>query len=729
MQTTSNLRRNLIRVQKTINWILQARAPVWVLIALFYCATLSASSSGDTLFLNSTTSSSNAAKTLYYFEDNTDTVSFSLVSSLAFSNRFIQHKSNATANFGFTSSSYWFKMTVKNKQEEPLSRFLEIAYPFLNELTLYIPDENGTLQIQKLGDHLPFAQRKFDDKNFIYPLTFRGNEVKTLYAHISCDGEATSFPIRIVAPVQLAIDNASERLMLGFYYGIVVFALFLSVFLGSSLRENINYRYFLYVLSVGLFQFSIDGLAFEYFWPNNSWLANHIIPMAGSAAIFFLIKFTQFLLLTQSHVPKICKFLNVLATTVLILFVCSALPNPFYAFSLKALNFMVLIVNVTILVAAIKVNNLNYRPARYFLIAFLLLLVGTSLQMLKNFDLLPRMFFTEYGIQLGSGIEIIFLSFALSERVRALKDEKQEAQELLLRQLEENNRLQREMNIELEQKVKERTVEIQQQKEVVEDQKKLIEIKHKEITDSINYAERIQRSFLATQNLLDENLSEYFVFFQPKDIVSGDFYWAHQLANTQFVLVAADSTGHGVPGAIMSILNISSLESALKAEHTEPADILNYTRTEIITRLKKDGSLDGGKDGMDAALLVFDRKSNTMCYAAANNPIWIVRNSVLIELEADKMPVGKHERDTVPFAQHKVDLQKGDMVYLFTDGYADQFGGPKGKKFLYSRLKSLLALLAVLPINEQEQKIKSEFFAWKSDLDQTDDVVMIGFRV
>lgn len=698
-----------------------------VLLAFFSKAWASVTVS-DTAYLPENITRLSLNNRLGFLVDSAKVLDLHQILSPSVQNKFQQHNSASIANFGFTSQTYWFKLVLKNEQRKQ-RKLLEIPYPFLNELIVYISNAQGGFDTIAVGDHFPFSHRKYQSKNFLFDLNLDAQETKLIYARIQCDGEATSFPVNVIDPAQLSVDASDEHLLLGFYYGIVVFALFLSIFLGASLKESINYRYFFYVLSVGLFQFSIDGLAFQYFWPNSVWLANHIIPIAGSAGLFFLIKFTQFLLLTQKHLPRFCKYLNVLATIVFLLFIAAFLNNPFFSFSLKALNFMALVVNLSILIAAIKVNRLGFRPSRYFLIAFLLLLIGTTLQMLKNFDILPRVFLTEYGIQLGSGIEIIFLSFALSERVRVLKDEKQAAQDLLLSQLKENNRLQKEMNIELEQKVQQRTIEIKQQKELVETQKKLIEEKHKEITDSINYAERIQRSFLATKAVLNSNLENYFVFFQPKDIVSGDFYWATELQDGNFALAVADSTGHGVPGAIMSILNISSLELAIREQLLEPAEILNYTRTAIIERLSKDGSIDGGKDGMDTSLIVLDKNKQRLQYAAANNPVWIVRNGQLIELAADKMPVGKHERDTTAFSQHTVDLQADDMLYLFTDGYADQFGGPKGKKFLYSRLKSLLTLIAALPLSEQEQKIRAEFFNWKGQLDQTDDVVVFGLRI
>ncbi|MDP2385254.1 MAG: SpoIIE family protein phosphatase [Bacteroidota bacterium] len=266
-------------------------------------------------------------------------------------------------------------------------------------------------------------------------------------------------------------------------------------------------------------------------------------------------------------------------------------------------------------------------------------------------------------------------------------------------------------------------------------QKHLVEEKHKEITDSINYAERIQRSFLATKEQLDNNLKEYFVFFQPKDVVSGDFYWASTLKNGNFALVTADSTGHGVPGAIMSLLNTSSLEKAVESGVYEPSEILNHTRKTIIERLKKDGSTEGGKDGMDCSLLSLNTDKNKLTYAAANNPVWIVRTSAnftqneLIELKPDKIPVGKHDRDTISFTQHEVELQKGDMIYVLTDGFPDQFGGPKAKKFMYKKLKETLVSISEKPLNEQDNILRSVLKVWMEGSEQVDDITLIGIRV
>ncbi len=273
----------------------------------------------------------------------------------------------------------------------------------------------------------------------------------------------------------------------------------------------------------------------------------------------------------------------------------------------------------------------------------------------------------------------------------------------------------------LEQKVRDRTIEISHQKELIEE-------KHKEITDSINYAERIQRTFLATNELLNKNLKDYFVFFKPKDIVSGDFYWGAILINGNFAFATADSTGHGVPGAIMSLLNIMSIEKAIE-NLTDPAEILNHTRKTIIERLKKDGSEKGGKDGMDCSLICFDLKNKQLQIAAANNPVWIIRSGEVMEIKPDKMPVGKHDRDNETFTAKIIDVKEGDVVYALTDGFPDQFGGEKGKKFMSKNLRELLTTNAHLPMQEQKQLLEDTFIKWTGDLEQVDDVTVVGIRI
>jgi serine phosphatase RsbU (regulator of sigma subunit) len=270
---------------------------------------------------------------------------------------------------------------------------------------------------------------------------------------------------------------------------------------------------------------------------------------------------------------------------------------------------------------------------------------------------------------------------------------------------------------------------VEQQKELVEKQKEQVEEAHKEITDSINYAERLQRSLMADEKLLAQNLGNYFVYFNPKEAVSGDFYWSAELPEKKFVLVCADSTGHGVPGAIMSMMNMNSLKEAVKEGQTKSDEILNHTRKTIIQTLANDGSAEGGKDGMDAVLLIFNHNKTELEFSLANNPLWIIRAGELLEFKADKMPVGRHDKQDTLFTRHTEKLQKGDLIYIFTDGFADQFGGEKGKKFKYSALKELLLSIAEKPMEEQKTILSKTFENWRGNLEQVDDVCVVGVRV
>ena len=252
----------------------------------------------------------------------------------------------------------------------------------------------------------------------------------------------------------------------------------------------------------------------------------------------------------------------------------------------------------------------------------------------------------------------------------------------------------------------------------------IIEDQHKDIKDSINYAKRIQYALLANNNLLDRNLPEHFILFEPKDIVSGDFYWGTEHEN-KFYLAVCDSTGHGVPGAFMSLLNIGFLSEAIKEKNIfEPNEILNYVRKRLIDSIDREDQ----KDGMDAILICIDKTTNVIKYSAANNGPVLIRNNEIIKLPKDKMPVGRGERKD-SFSLFTIDCQKGDALYLYTDGYADQFGGRSGKKFKYKQLNELLLSNSNAPFKEQMQMLNSSFLSWKGNLEQVDDVCLIGVKI
>jgi serine phosphatase RsbU (regulator of sigma subunit)/tetratricopeptide (TPR) repeat protein len=268
-----------------------------------------------------------------------------------------------------------------------------------------------------------------------------------------------------------------------------------------------------------------------------------------------------------------------------------------------------------------------------------------------------------------------------------------------------------------------------EQKEIESNkQKGIIQEKQKEILDSINYAKRIQTSFLATENELNNHLKNYLVIYKPKDIVSGDFYWCERIENRIYVAVC-DCTGHGIPGAFMSLLNISLLNEAVHSKLLKnPDEIFNFVRKILVLGLNKNEE-QSGNDGMDGILFCIDLNNpKIITYAAANNSPLLIKNGQIIEGKCDKMPVGKSPKDQLPFSLFNFEIEPNDLLLGLTDGYVDQFGGEHGKKFKYSQLKNIIQNNHHLELNSLKNKLELSFDEWKGKLEQVDDVCVIGIK-
>jgi serine phosphatase RsbU (regulator of sigma subunit) len=259
----------------------------------------------------------------------------------------------------------------------------------------------------------------------------------------------------------------------------------------------------------------------------------------------------------------------------------------------------------------------------------------------------------------------------------------------------------------------------------LEEKNKIIEEQHKDIIDSINYAKRIQQAVLKEEEHVSAHLPPHFILFKPKDIVSGDFYWALEKAEYLYV-TAADCTGHGVPGAFLTMLGISYLNEINATEEIlTPAEILDQLRSKIVKELSRHGTT---KDGMDISLMRINLKTKELMWAGAFNPLWYIESGVLKEIKANKQPIGYVE-DAKPFTNHTLHLNPNDIVYLFTDGFADQFGGEKGKKYKYKQLEEKLLANCHKTLEEQKDILNTSFNSWKGNLEQVDDVTIIGITI
>ncbi|MCK5856234.1 MAG: SpoIIE family protein phosphatase [Bacteroidales bacterium] len=270
--------------------------------------------------------------------------------------------------------------------------------------------------------------------------------------------------------------------------------------------------------------------------------------------------------------------------------------------------------------------------------------------------------------------------------------------------------------------IKEATVEITKQKDQLEE-------KNRNIIDSIRYAQRIQEAVIPSDREFKKYFNKSFVLWKPRDIVSGDFYWVAP-KHDKVYLAAADSTGHGVPGAFMSIMGIAFLNQILGSSKIKnAAEILNQLRHFVITAINKEQESTANKDGMDIAVCVFDFKKMQIDYSGAYNALYIIRNGELLETKADRMPIGMHSRDHIPFKNKLIDIQKGDKIYTFSDGYSDQFGGPKGKKFMAKRFKRLLLEIEDQNMEKQKETLWQRIIEWRGDIEQLDDIIIIGIEI
>ncbi|HEY6159820.1 MAG TPA: SpoIIE family protein phosphatase [Bacteroidia bacterium] len=282
----------------------------------------------------------------------------------------------------------------------------------------------------------------------------------------------------------------------------------------------------------------------------------------------------------------------------------------------------------------------------------------------------------------------------------------------------------------LEQKVEERTAEVVQQKQEIEMQKIKMEVLFNHVTDSIRYAKRIQEAILPPDHLIKSLLPDSFVYYKPKDIVSGDFYWLEQVG-TKVFFAAVDCTGHGVPGAFMSIVGHNQLKQVMNriTDH-KPSVVLDELSKGISDSLHQNYDGSTAKDGMDLSLCSIDFEKKELEFSGAFNPLYLIRDNDLQEVKANKFPIGIFlGREARNFTNHKIGLEKGDVLYIFSDGYADQFGGPKGKKFMANQFRNLLMQIHHLPMEEQKEMLDRTLETWKGSEEQVDDILVIGVRI
>lgn len=668
-------------------------------------------------------------------------------------------RSDAVPNLDFTTARWWLKFSVTNQTNNP-NFILEVARPITNTTAFYQVRgeiiENEFLS----GDDHSFDKKAIPHRKNLFPLYIEKGETKTYVVQLESDGEVITLPLKIYDKISFFESDYLFQFTYGFYFGMMLLVVFIYFFFYVLLKDKSFLFYIIYVFCQAVMQFSLDGYAFQYIFPTGGYFTNHIVLISASLTIIFLLFYVSAFLKLKQNSPRLLKIYNITLIFVLVAFVLSLIPGITYTISYPLINATSLLSVVLTLVSIYILKSKGHTICNYFTVAFTVLILGAILFILGNFNILGNADFSQNALKISSAIEVIILSISMSNKYRDLQKEKEAAQAAAYKSLEEKNALMDQINVRLEKQVKERTAEIELQKEQLAEY-------NAEILSSIKYAKRIQEAILPAKEYVRTFLHDYFVFYRPKDVVSGDFYFIDQARTTNDsathlkIFAAVDCTGHGVPGAFMSIVGNNYLVQGLtEPSVNSPADALDFLNKGVVKSLRQDASHKNNsvRDGMDVALCALDEQTKKLYFAGAKNPVYVVRKTnsaesfgfevneknplksdidskYLLEIKGDKQPIGAYmDEELIPFTNKEIQLQSGDIVYVFTDGFADQFGGAdqndgKGKKYTYKRFKQFLMSISDLPSDEQYKMLRNEFVNWKGDTEQTDDVLIIGVRV
>jgi serine phosphatase RsbU (regulator of sigma subunit) len=667
-----------------------------------------------------------------FFEDKSGVMSFDEVRDHG---HFV-FKGVEIPNFNVTPDAVWGK--IKLTCNEEADWYLQLDPASFNRVTVFQKKGDGSWMEETTGNALPLEHRSLKVNHYFFKLDLKPSDTTEVYFLVK-DYYPMQFDLHVGSLESFVAPSHNADLYNGICYGIMIMMLIYNFYLYITQKTIVYLHYVLYVFFSMVFSAYLGGYALHF----PGWLLKPIqwAPILPPACFgIFGLLFTLHLfkeVFSKRFKQIVYVFISIAAADIILS--CTALVH----LSENIIQPLGLLLGILCISGAIIALRKKHSSAIYYLVGFGAYMGSLFYLIFSAQGVFVANKFTWHALATGSAIESIMLSFALGDKLKVSLRERQKAQDEVIRQVTENERLVKEQNSVLEQKVRERTQELEE--------------KNKEVLDSIYYARRIQQALLAHGEFLNRNLPEHFIFFKPKDIVSGDFYWATLVqsselavrtvsntssstshpepvegqnerqisANSQlFYLAVCDSTGHGVPGAFMSLLNISFLNEAISEKKIiEPGKVFDHVRMRLVENI----SQEGAKDGMDGILCGIDFARKTLTYAAANNAPVLVRSNEVIPLLKDKMPVGKGEKMD-SFTSNTVQLQKGDCLYLFTDGYGDQFGGPKGKKFKHRKLEETLIAISDQPLPKQYEILETTFNDWKGNLEQVDDVLVIGIR-
>ncbi|MNK33152.1 Phosphoserine phosphatase RsbP [compost metagenome] len=617
-------------------------------------------------------------------------------------------------NLGFETKDVWFYFETKNASKSRLIRMLKLSNPIIDEVDVYKRIGNSTfIPIAKGGDQRPFSWRYNGNRELIFPLKLDPHSTNGFLFRVNNGGEQFYFQSSLEKGSYIQVKHGNKQVFYGLLFGVMIFIIILNLAIGILFRQRIAYIYTLYGASFTLLQLSLLGFGTTWLWTDQYFISNRANPVLASLGVLFFLNFTYRFLDLKKNTPRIIPFVRIIQATLLLNICISLIPGTvFMNISAVTVNALTLILNLFIIYPLIVTLKTGSRTAKSYLLAFSILQISVFAFVLRNFGVIPNTFLADNGLQIGFAVEMVILTFGILQRFKLMNDAS-------ISTLAEANKLKENLNIQLEAEVDLRTKEVIQQRNELEQ-------KNGEITSSILYAKRIQNALLPSSSYYTKLVPNLNVFYHPKDIVAGDFYWIKRIRLGEEVwkfVAVADCTGHGVPGAMMSVLCMNALnESARLLEDADPADLLTRVSAYLRDYLLTDGL--ELSDGMDISVICYNSEKQILRFCGANNPLWLVNEGDIQVLPPTKRPVGKSE-SSLAFELHEMNYSKDQRILLFSDGCIDQFGGANGKKLKTPGLKKMVMERYDTNPQNHLRKIEQGLFQWKGSEEQLDDICMM----
>ncbi|MGF1534418.1 MAG: 7TM diverse intracellular signaling domain-containing protein [Bernardetiaceae bacterium] len=632
-------------------------------------------------------------------------------------------------NFGYSATEIWINFVVVNQSNDP-RWILHFNTAFLRWVDVYTSPEGSThWEHLTLGNGYPFPSRQIDHvtpaEELFLPL---GTKIEFL---IRCRTDSPMIiPMYLRTPSNFKTHVQNHHIAYGIYFGVMLVMMLFNAFVFYVLRERSYIYYIASIMSILLTVLALSGYGFKYLYGDYPMLNGLVARVSAGLTVLFTALFAQVFLRTQHFVPLMHRVLQGMIVLVLVAEVLVL--TDIWSQATGKLVSLQTIVLITTGVWAWRKGN---QYARFYVFAWTIYIIGGLTYTLQISGTLPVNFWTTHGVEIGSVFEVVLIALALSDQYRVIQRERESAigkaleverksAETLERKVQERTYALKEANQELNQLNEELNAAF----ETVNIQKEDIEKKNQSITSSIQYAQRIQRAMLPDIEEIKRTFVEAFVFFRPRDGVSGDFYFFKQKGDDVFI-AAVDCTGHGVPGAFMSMIANDLLHQSIDEENAEPSQILMRLHQGVRRALRQETTQN--QDGMAISLCRIRKKEGYMEFAGSKQGILLIQSGNPVFLKGSRYDIGGWQRnqDTRSYQTHRIELDRPTTFYLYSDGFPDQIGGINNKKLLSKPFRHLLYQQYKKTMDEQASFLHQFLVDWMDKEAQLDDILVIGIRL